>query len=1632
MDHKQIVVVLGMHRSGTSAITRGLKVLGVDLGDNLLPAESGNNEKGFFEDATITAYNEELLADLGHSWDSLLPIRREELDSPVAQNHKARALEHLREKLSEIKCFGVKDPRMSRLLPFWQEIFAELGLQVSYVIAFRNPINVAHSLVKRNEFEVEKGYFLWLEHMLFSLKYSQGASRVFVNYELMLQEPEKQLRRMSESLGLPFDPQGPEFLDYQSNFLQQSLQHNSFSLDELKKDSAVPVDVLSLSLLLLELSRDERADDQTVLSTVNSLCEAMNERLPAYRLMHRFDLDNAELSGKLTQKDETIESLEAEHGALATDYSKLEARFDELKSNYALIDGHRRWLETEYGASLASHSDTEQLVQMLEADLRRYGSGRFLLKSLISHVADRFGIRYRGDHPADSELFSADYYLTTYEDVRAAGVNPLQHYLEQGWREGRDPSAGFSTKAYLDSYPDVRLRRINPLIHYLRYGYYEGRSIYDTKGRNYHLSRKVGRHRLAIQLLNLVAQQPQLLSRFVREARRGGLRHALAIAVRKLKLSQKRLALKQVSSPLGDAVLTEYEVLKVVPYYLDPYLSDAPQVMPGMVAVHLHLSSEQLSGNWLNDLKNIPVEFDLFISRIMGNGSKFDDKSLRSAVPLIRKLVVETVPAQVGAFAALIVQFGGLLSEYDVVAHFHDEVDGVDNIEGSGYKERVDLLCGSPANVGQILQLLGGDAKVVYPADNRAEAAIYRQAGWSDAGNVIAAALEKFSAVDAKAFPGVQFPRAGLFWARVGTIQDFLRLPLKFESFTSQGDVVAGDLLSRSLERLLLVSTTNSDGRNYQLEAPQISHEPREYYEPQVDYSASIKHDTIKVLAYYLPQFHPTPENDEWHGTGFTEWYKVRSANPLFHGHYQQHVPHEDIGYYHLDGPAKLQQQAEMMQKSGVHGLIFYHYWFTGRMILEKPAQMLLDNQQINMPFCFCWANENWTRRWDGNEAEILLGQVYSKEDARGFIRYLIPFFKDERYIKVDGRPMLHVYRPSSIEHIDEYLAVWREECEREGLKAPYMVATLTRGATNPQDHGMDSAVERVLHDWTADAVQDTRSQLHPYWPLEGNIINYSEVADHYMGQDLGKDFTLFRSLVPTWDNTARYGNRAYVLNHFTTEKFQSWMEFLVDYSERNLPEDRRYVVVNAWNEWAEGAHLEPDTRFGYGYLNSIGRALSGQSFSATVDCVLPADLKLDVVLTPEAEARLEAEPESRRKFLACLANSDAFKACSVSVENAELQQALRAKGVNVSVHAPGESDFTLRFSDICLFPATAIESLLKMAKRHKGYSVSASLRNDPSFVQGENTVNFSIEPDQVACMELRPNAPTIGYKICCEASCFRLLPDNGIHGSSLDTVSTIVRYHRRGDRASLINALLSLIAQSGSQVLPVLAIQDMDDQEIAVLEAQLAQLPWNEHCAPVIRRYFSTEQAPDLRSLMLNDALKAVGSGYAAFLDYDDMLFPWAYSSQLEQIKSSGKNATFARVYSTMVDSATGCIVKRDKIYDYGENYRDFIEHNHAPLHSFLLDLNKCDLEAVTYFDDMKYMEDYYLTMQLFTRDGTDWASLRSCDFIGDYIHRIGCDTHTLALTDEQQRADLLASESYRICEARIKALRDRLLPHA
>jgi len=1660
MEPKMLVAVLGMHRSGTSAITRGLKVLGVELGERLLAPQVGSNEKGFWEDGDVTALNNELLAALGHDWQSITPIPEADLLGPAAQGFKLRAVQLLRDRYDRIACYGVKDPRMARLLPFWQSVFEHLGLQTKYVIACRNPMSVAQSLVKRNQFDMEKGYLLWLEHMLLCLRHTSGAQRVFVDYDQILSSPNEQLERVCRSLELPF--MEDELREYSQDFLETSLRHNRFSHDDLCLDPAASQDVVKLNNLLSDLAYERRADDAEVTQLAEQLYANLSAQGPLYRLARRFDDRNAVLNQTLEENSQNCAQLQEKVTSL--DGALTEANNALAAANVALVDANNvlkerdrkidqcavelelymEEVEQQSGvialrdeqitALMTDLSTCEAANHNLHVRLERYASGRFLLKSLARKGLQIIGIsgaidrrRYRAI--ARSGLFDGEQYLRDNEDVAMAGIDPLWHYLEHGWLEGRDPSPSFSTSAYLDTYADVRLGGLNPLVHYVRHGRNERRIIQNVAGQATILPVQHSRRRKVFELAVKVASNPGLLLKFAAFAREKGLRQALEVVLGRLK---HQSAERPVGSSVVAATGTKDEVLhntfKVVPYYLNPYLEETPEFPARRVAIHLHVYYDDMLEDCIKYLNNVPAAFDLFVSVPEGRDIDRCAKALGGALPLARNICVEAVPNRGRDIAPFIVQFGKRLESYDIVGHFHTKKSPQCESLTGWFKNLMDTLCGSRTGVAQIFGLLAGDGKVVYPAGRRLTR---EHDGWSDNFEIARDLVRQTGHFNLADFPYVEFPQGTMFWARTECLRNYLQLPLSFADFPKE-PIEADGTLAHALERLVLIYSTPFPGRNYRLESPELSCEPREYYEEQYDFSAQIKHDTIKVLAYYLPQFHPTPENDEWHGKGFTEWYKVRAANPLFHGHYQQHVPHPDVGYYHLDSPAQLARQADQMHQAGVHGLIFYHYWFSGKLILEKPAKMLLENPQINMPFSFCWANENWTRRWDGNEKEILLGQVYSQNDARDFIRYMIPFFKDARYIKVDGRPLLFVYRPSSMEQCDDYLAIWRQECADAGVAAPYVVATLTRGATAPRDYGMDAAVERVLQDWTGGAVPDVKHQLRPYGQVNGSVLDYTAVADHYMEKPLDNDYVLFRSLVPTWDNTARYGTEAFALHGFNTAKMQEWMESLIRYSEQNLPADRRFVVVNAWNEWAEGAHLEPDLRFGYGYLNAIGRAMSGYGFTDASYIELGSDVKLNLQIEAAAANRLESDPEARRKFFRCLSNSSVFGCLKVSTDNAVLTAGLAEQGIVCERAAEaGRSDaYELVFRDLYVFPSDAIEALVQMAVRHPGYDISASLCNDPAFIHGTHTYNFAVTYSQRSGMELRSGTTGNGFKSCPAASCFALgAAQMEPSHANLERVATIIRFHRSGDQRLLNNAIFSLLSQSGCQVQPYLALQDMADDEVMLLEERLAALPWHDGCFPIIRRYQSTPENPDLRSLMLNDSLKAVGSGYAAFLDYDDVLFPHAYEYLLARLKSTGKNATFGRVYSTTVDAGTGLITKRERVYDYGFSYSEFLHCNHAPLHSFMLDLSRIDLGSISYFDDMKYMEDYYLTLQLFNRRDTDWASLKSDQFIGDYIHREGDATNTLAVSDFQARKELLSSEHFLRCEGRIKALREKVM---
>jgi lipopolysaccharide biosynthesis protein len=357
----------------------------------------------------------------------------------------------------------------------------------------------------------------------------------------------------------------------------------------------------------------------------------------------------------------------------------------------------------------------------------------------------------------------------------------------------------------------------------------------------------------------------------------------------------------------------------------------------------------------------------------------------------------------------------------------------------------------------------------------------------------------------------------------------------------------------------------------------------------------------VRPIAFYLPQFHPTSENDAWWGKGFTEWTNVAQARPLFRGHHQPHIP-ADLGFYDLRLPETRQAQADLARRYGIYGFCYYHYWFNGRLLLERPFREVLESGRPDLPFCLCWANEDWTRAWDGRSGEYLIRQSYSDADDRAHLRWLAPALADPRYIRVDGRPLFLVYRALKLPDPRRTAAVWREEARALGLGEIYLarVEGLSAERGDPADLGFDAAIE-FQPDWTQLARPLRRDPLRrALWKLgllrsayqEHQIHDYAAVVERMLRRPPAP-YKRFPCVTPAWDNSARRRRGATVLRGSTPALYRRWLErVLADWRPSGPGED--LLFINAWNEWAEGAHLEPCLRWGHAYLEATRDALLG------------------------------------------------------------------------------------------------------------------------------------------------------------------------------------------------------------------------------------------------------------------------------------------------------------------------------------------------------------------------------------------------------------------------------------------------------
>jgi len=876
-----IIAVLGMHRSGTSAIARGLTTLGVGLGNNLLGPSAGDNDKGFWEDADITAFNDAVLAKLGSSYDALAPLDAENAKAAL-RTERVRAEALLARKLSANATFAFKDPRTSVLLPFWRQVFSNLSLDDKYVIALRNPLEVAASLQRRNGFHPARSLLLWTKHTLRALIDTRDRPRVVISYAAMLENPREQLARMGDALALP-KPDRNAVAEYEGDFLESDLRRFSLSDAEVERAPDAPAFMAELYAIAAALAAGgsiSAAQDEAL----DRMAQEYDALSPIFKYMDSTEQNFASALDRLQRDESALAAKESELSKAVTEASVLGSALSEARS---------------------------------QADKREVAFER-LTKEAMS-VSERLG-------EARAALAERD---RSHAAAREA--------LESEW----------STHArQLEAALDAQKRRD--------------------------------------------------------EAR--------------------------------DRAIEE----------------------------------------WATHARQLEAAL---------NQSRADVAALRAS------------------------------SSWRLTAPLR----GLTNAARQPISTARASASQAARGIWRLLPLAGGQKQALRDGLFRAAPQLF---GWTAAYRA---------------------------WAQT---RDHVNLP-------------ASEAIA--------------------IEQKATTYVPLTAVAPMRDARA-------RAIAFYLPQFHPIPENDAWWGKGFTEWTNVRPAVPHFKDHNQPRVPGE-LGYYDLvQQPNVRRRQAELARLHGVEAFCFYAYWFAGKRLLEQPISAFADDPEIDLPFLLCWANENWSRRWDGLDQELLIAQDHSPADDLAFINWIAGYLRNPRYFRIDGRPVLLVYRPALLPSARETSARWRDWCRKNGIGEIYLAYTQSFETTDPAEYGFDAAIEFPPNNMGLTPIDDVEPLRADYG---GKIYDWTVLARRSEAYETPA-FKLFRGVNPSWDNTARRKDKGTVLLGSSPEAYGRWLANAIeDTQERFANAEERLVFINAWNEWAEGAYLEPDQTYGYAYLEATRRALA-------------------------------------------------------------------------------------------------------------------------------------------------------------------------------------------------------------------------------------------------------------------------------------------------------------------------------------------------------------------------------------------------------------------------------------------------------
>lgn len=348
----------------------------------------------------------------------------------------------------------------------------------------------------------------------------------------------------------------------------------------------------------------------------------------------------------------------------------------------------------------------------------------------------------------------------------------------------------------------------------------------------------------------------------------------------------------------------------------------------------------------------------------------------------------------------------------------------------------------------------------------------------------------------------------------------------------------------------------------------------------------------IKPIAFYLPQFHSIPLNDKFLGRGFTEWTNVTKTLPQFFGHYQPHLP-IDVGFYDLSTDKVMYRQIELAKMYGIYGFCFYYYWFSGgKRLLETPIFNYLNNKDLDLPFCLCWANESWKRQWDGGNKKVMMEQEFSYEDCDKFFFDILPFLQDKRYIKIENKPLLIIYNPCLFkqEETTYFVNRIRQLARENNIGELKILGAKVFGNSDSTVFNMDASVEFYPNSFEKLNEVDLKNTIlnknfkSKVFDMEDAINNKKFLPE--------VSYPMYKTIFPYWDNSARKAIQGGWVFQSTPKLYKKWLKDIIEWTRKNHKEGDRYVFINAWNEWAEGAHLEPDQKYGYAFLEATKEAL--------------------------------------------------------------------------------------------------------------------------------------------------------------------------------------------------------------------------------------------------------------------------------------------------------------------------------------------------------------------------------------------------------------------------------------------------------